>query len=241
MLKTVFSLFKNNQDEKEVQKSKLDNHSKVIYISVTEIAKHYDMSAPEINNILIALKWAYKSGKWRIPTEIGIYNGAKEFYDVKNRVKYIKWNKDILNNNEFLEAINKYKIYKNLSRKAKGELYEQFVAKHYQNLGYTIIEHYKNKSRLDNSIDLIAKKEKQILFIQCKNWNKNSKYKIDHKEIKASQTEIREFVQKNQMFIGYNLKIRYVLSDDFIDTSAIKYIREHSQIIDYEIINYPII
>jgi len=103
-------------------------------------------------------------------------------------------------------------------------------------LGYFVWEHGKEKGRLDQGIDLIVKKDKEIIFIQCKNWKQNSRFKIDHVRVKASRTEAREFMLSNPPFKGYNIKFRYTISSDCMHPSAIKYIEETNGLFDYEII-----
>ena len=122
------------------------------------------------------------------------------------------------------------------TNREKGEKYEAFIAKIYKEKGYFVWEHGKEKGRLDQGIDLIVKKNKEIIFIQCKNWNENTKFKIDHVRVKASRAEARQFMINNPLFKGYKNKFRYTLSSNCIAPSAIKYIEETNGLFDYEII-----
>lgn len=124
----------------------------------------------------------------------------------------------------------------------KGAEYEEFISNIYRNKGYTVWEHGKEKGYKDLGIDIVAKKDKELILIQCKNWNENHRYKIRTKDIKALRTDGRDFIHKNKMFIGYDLKLIFTLSGEFIDNGAKRYIEEikkDGKKVDYEIIkNY---
>jgi Holliday junction resolvase-like predicted endonuclease len=126
----------------------------------------------------------------------------------------------------------------------KGELYEEFIAMVYKLHGFTIWEHGKDKGVLDKGIDLIVKKDKKIILIQCKNWNEKGKYQITHKDIKAFRMEGLDFIEKNQIFQDYELHFKYILSSNFIHSSAIHHIQEchdDGKNVSYQIIEMPIV
>jgi len=209
------------------------------YITATEIAKHFNVKASEINNIFSILKWAIKEDKWWIATSKGLELGAKQEYNAKSKIKYIKWNENIKENYQLIQEINEFKKKKQIKKYSnieKGYLYEEYITEHYRKLGYFVWEHGKEKGRLDQGIDLIVKKDKEIIFIQCKNWKQNTKFKIDHVRVKASRAEARQFMLNNPLFKGYDNKFRYTLSNDCMHPSAIKYIQETNGLFDYEII-----
>lgn len=223
---------------KEIAQSLTTDNNKV-YLTVTEISKEFKIKPAELNTIFSQLKWAYKQERWWLATEVGSAKGAKEFYDTRNKVKYLKWSETVKKEFELINAIKGFKEAQKIKAttpKEKGDRYEEFIAQHYRGLGYFVWEHGKEKGRKDRGIDLIVKKNKEIIFIQCKNWKENTRFKIDHKEIKASRTEAREFMKDNPLFIGYKTILRYTLSGNFIHPSAIKYIEENSKILDYEVL-----
>ncbi|MEA2028232.1 MAG: restriction endonuclease [Campylobacterota bacterium] len=80
----------------------------------------------------------------------------------------------------------------------KGADYEKFIADQYRAKGYTIWEHGADKGLKDMSIDIIAKRNKELLLIQCKNWNEKNKYRIKQKDIKALRADARDFVKLNR-------------------------------------------
>ena len=203
------------------------------YLTVTEIAKHFKITPAKLNTILEKLNWSKREKRWIIMTDMGEYHGAKQCYDTKSKAKYLRWNESIKNDIQLIKAIQEFTPKSNIE---KGEEYEAYIAEHYRRMGYFVWEHGKEKGRLDQGIDLIVKKDKEIIFIQCKNWNENNKFKIDHVRVKASRAEARQFMLNNPLFKGYKNKFRYTLSSNCIAPSAIKYIEETNGLFDYEII-----
>ena len=214
-------------------------------MNTTKIAEHFNISARELNKIFEELQWIYKKEKWWLATELGEEQGAKEFYDVKRKIKYIKWNKEIINNNTLIEKIkqkttkaaqNKSKLT-NTEKKQKGDIYEEYIANFFKEQGYTVWEHGKEKGVHDSSIDLIIKKDKFIYFVQCKNWDK---WKINHKEVKATRTDVREYLKNNKilwdLIKDYQSKILYVTPKECLTKSAYTYIKENNEIVEYKII-----
>ena len=140
-----------------------------------------------------------------------------------NKVKILK-PKDKQTNNSYQD------------KKNKGDEYEIYIAKHYRSLGYTVIEHGKEKGRKDGGIDLIAEKNDEVILIQCKDWNENNSHKIDHKDIKVLRIDANDFLEKNPKYQNYKIKLKYTLSGNFIHNSAKKHMEECKEDIDYEII-----
>lgn len=202
-----------------------------------EIAKHFDILEEEIKKALFDLKWIEKKGNWILATTKGKENGAEEKYSLKLKRKFVIWEDEIINNEELKAKLNnKNSKLTNKEKKEKGEEYELFVANIYRTKKYYVIEHGKIRGKKDGGIDLIAIKEDEAILIQCKNWNINSKYKITHKDIKTFRTEATDFLEKNDLFKNFNLTIKYIVSNNFLHSSAIKYIEENKKNIDYEII-----
>ena len=161
--------------------------------------------------------------------------------------KYISWKDEEAITNALNPKEVEVKAITKVTQKEKtfkGEVYEEFISIIYKANGFTIWEHGKEKGVLDGGIDLIVKKDKKIILIQCKNWNDKGKYKIDHKDIKVFRMEGLDFIEQNKIFKGYELHLKYILSGDFIHPSAIHHIeecnKEHKNV-SYEIIKLPIV
>ena len=245
--KKIIDIILDREEENEIvslEEPKIKNTSETspepkVYVTVTQIAQHFKIEPADLNNIFASLKWSYKKDKWWIATDQGISKGAKQFYHTASKTKYLKWDESIKKDFELIKAVKEFKEnqqFKATTPKEKGNLYEEFIADHYRRLGYVVWEHGKDKGRKDRGIDLIVKKGKEITFIQCKNWRENTRFQIDHKEVKASRTEARAFMKDNPLFIGYKVKFRYTLSSNCIHPSAIKYIEETNGLFDYEIL-----
>ena len=120
----------------------------------------------------------------------------------------------------------------------KGKEYEKLVGKYFEKEGYIIKYNGIENGKKDNTIDLIAIKQNEIILIQCKNWKENSKYKITHKDIKAFIGDTHTFIKENPQYKNYNIKRLFVISNKILDKSAINYIKEHQNIIRYKVIKY---
>ena len=236
-------LWELEQDHKETVENSYEKEDNKHMISVTEVANHFKISPKELNKIFQELEWIYKKDKWWIANEIGKKQGAKEYYDTKRKTKYIKWNSQIKNNIELINKIHSKDIKpyerktSNQDKKNKGNSYETYIANFFKAQGYYVWEHGKEKGVKDSSIDLIIKKDKYIFFVQCKNWEK---WKINHKEVKATRTDVREYLKKEKEFWNliksYNPKILYVTPKRCLSKSAYTYIKENSDIVEYKVI-----
>ena len=225
--------------------------NKPTYNTVSDIAVYFNIPPRDLNKIFEQLKWAEKQNKWWIATKLGIKYGANQVYNPRNKQKFITWDSKIKENSELINVINKLKNIakintekkevKKTSHKEKvkkGREYEEFVARYYEQLGYLVWEHGKEKGRKDNGIDLIAKKDKEIIFMQCKNWSASSSYKISHKELKSTRQEVSDYIEKNPIFKNYNQRIIYILSNDVLHKSAYHYLEEYKEFIECQIIPF---
>ena len=232
--------------------------SKPTYQTVSEIASHFNVSSRELNKVFSDLGWAQKEERWWIATKEGIKQGASQEYNPRNKQKFIKWDTKIKDNKvlidkihllkrtdekciEVLEKVTEQKEFQKTSyaeKVIKGKAYEEHVAKHYEQLGYYVWEHGKDKGRKDHGIDLIAKKDKEIIFMQCKNWDKSTSYKIDHKDLKSTRQDVRDYIDKNPIFQHYTQRVVYVLSNDVLHKSAHYYLEEHQESIECQIIPF---
>ena len=148
-------------------------------------------------------------------------------------------NKDILLNQILQEISDEHKENPNNTyqeKKTRAVLYTEYIADHYRELGYSVTEQWKENNVENDGIDLIVKKDDEVIFIQCKEWNKNNLHKIGDKEIKILRIDTYDFLEKNSIFKTYKIKMRYILSENFIDTSAITYIDKCKDNISYEVI-----
>lgn len=66
-----------------------------------------------------------------------------------------------------------------------GSEYEKFIGKKYEANGYKVIYNGIQNGVQDHGIDLIAKRDKQHILVQCKSWKNNNYFKIKQKDIRA--------------------------------------------------------
>jgi len=118
-------------------------------------------------------------------------------------------------------------------KKIKGQEYEKYVAKQLRILGFYVYENGRYKGRNDQGIDLIASKNGELNLIQCKNWNAENKYRIDHEKIKAFIGSTTCFMEDNPELNHMSLKRLYVISEPILDKSAILFINQNKDKVKY--------
>ena len=216
------------------------------YSNVSDLAVYFNIEASELNQIFQELKWAEKSGKWWISTNEGFKSGAKQEYSKRSKQKYIVWDSSVKYNKNLINAIKifkdtrAYKLYKDKeSKKEKGDRYEAYVADFFKENGYYVWEHGKEKGIKDGGIDLFVKNGKYCYFVQCKDWEK---WKVDDKAVKATQTDVRNYMIKNptltKLLGDSKKKILYVTSKECLTKGAYRYIEDNKHIIEYKVIGY---
>ncbi|MDX4028696.1 restriction endonuclease [Aliarcobacter skirrowii] len=178
----------------------------------------------------------------------------------KNHFSNKKYNSSYFNNrkhniNQGLEKdiveINKnqktrYKQYTDKEKKSygkrmkelreKGKEYEEFVAGYFKIDGYEIELHGIKNGVKDKGIDIICKKDNELILIQCKNWRADTKYKINHEKLKAFVGSCTEYINQNRLF-DKNIKLKFVTSNYILDKSAEMFLKE-SKTLQYHIIEY---
>lgn len=117
--------------------------------------------------------------------------------------------------------------------KEKGEKYEAYIAEYYRSLGYEVIEHGKIMGRKDGGIDLIAKKESEIILIQCKNWGSRA---IKHSHIKEFLYNAKTFIEENNL--NDEIEYLFVASNDTFDKSAKGFIYHTKEKVNFKVIPY---
>lgn len=140
-------------------------------------------------------------------------------------------------------------LYKNKTKKTtyqenkkKGDDYEKYISEYFKQKGYISYEHGLDKGFKDGGIDLFLKKDNEFLFIQCKNWNSQNKWKMGKKKIIYYQEKARKYMQNNpqisRILINFNYKLKLILisTEDIYTKEAKEYIKENSNILEYKII-----
>jgi restriction system protein len=137
---------------------------------------------------------------------------------------------------EYTEEEKKEYALKMKEKKEKGKEYEEFVAGYFKIDGYEINLHGIKKGKKDKGIDIICTKDEELILIQCKNWKEDSKYKINHENLKAFVGCCTEYVNENKLF-DKNIKLKFITSNYILDESGKKFLEE-SKTLQYEILKF---
>ncbi|CAA6798377.1 MAG: Unknown protein [uncultured Sulfurovum sp.] len=203
---------------------------KTDYITVSQLAKFFSIEARQLNQILTNMKWIEKEHYiWWVATDLGKENGAIEHTDEKNRVCYVNWNKSIMQNEKLIATIrNTVKSY------IENNLYEEFIKEQFTSQGYTVWHHSKDKTQQDKNknITLVAKKNKKILLIHCR----DNQLDISVDELKVFQQQRDDFKKDNPVFETYDLSLHYTMSGFFLTEDAYEYVEENRGDITYEVV-----
>ncbi len=150
-----------------------------------------------------------------------------------NNEKPINLYNSIKNNKS---SLNRKQMYKD--NKKKGRDYELFILKYFEKQGYKTKDNSFVNGKKDNGIDLIILKNKEITLIQCKNWKKDSSYKIKHRHLKEFLGNTTAFLYNNkEKAKGYKIKRMYITSNDVLDNSA-KHFLNNNSILEHRVIPY---
>jgi restriction system protein len=123
--------------------------------------------------------------------------------------------------------------------KKKGDDYEKFVGEYFKKQGYIIAQNGLDNGKKDHGIDIIAKKEKEIIFIQCRNWKVSKKYPIKHNHLKEFLGNCSTYVEKNPIYTTYKIKRYYAISNEIMDKSAETFISQNYTIIQKLLLRMP--
>jgi Holliday junction resolvase-like predicted endonuclease len=123
-------------------------------------------------------------------------------------------------------------------KKEKGDEYESKVAGYYKLDGYDIYLNGIRNNRKDGGIDVICRKDDEILLIQCKNWDSATGYKINHEKIKAFHSNCLKYIDENNL-IKENTRLIYVVPDKKVfKNCAIEIFRDNYYNCRYEILKF---
>jgi restriction system protein len=118
----------------------------------------------------------------------------------------------------------------------KGNEYEKFIGKKYESLNKDVIYFGLKNGKKDNGIDLIIEDEKNITFVQCKNWVSNDHYKINQKDLRAFIGDCYMFIFNNNIDKSHHF--HFIVSDEKLLTiSAELYLKENKKL-KYKVIPF---
>ncbi|QEZ89060.1 hypothetical protein ACIB15232_0942 [Aliarcobacter cibarius] len=120
--------------------------------------------------------------------------------------------------------------------KEKGKEYEELVAGYFKIDGYEVDSNGIKNGKKDKGIDIVCKKDDELILIQCKNWKEGSKYKINHEKLKAFVGCCTEYINEHKLF-DKNIKLKFITSNYVLDESGKKFLEE-SKTLQYEILKF---
>ncbi len=118
----------------------------------------------------------------------------------------------------------------------KGNEYEKFIGKKYELLNKNVVYYGLENGKKDNGIDLIIEDEKNITFVQCKNWVSNDHYKINQKDLRAFIGDCYMFIFNNNIDKSHHF--HFIVSDEKLLTkNAELYLKENKKL-KYKVIPF---
>lgn len=118
----------------------------------------------------------------------------------------------------------------------KGEAYEQFIGKKYEEKFKNVIYHGIEKKKKDNGIDLIVEDENKIIFVQCKNWINTEWNKLNQKDLRAFIGDCFLHITKNN--ITKKTSFHFIVSDENLLTDSAKIFIGRNNILKYKVIPF---
>lgn len=162
----------------------------------------------------------------------------KEAFEFNLKEQEKKYRKNYENNIQKEKNITKKEPMTYNQKKEKGDDYEKKVAGYYKLDGYDIYLNGIKKGLEDGGIDIICKKDDKVILIQCKNWEDNHRYKIDHNKVKAFHSNCIRYIDENNL-IKENTKLIYTVpSKNIFKPSAIKIFKDDYYNCRYEILKF---
>jgi len=118
-----------------------------------------------------------------------------------------------------------------------GDEYEKYIAKKYEENGFSVTLNGINKSYNDGGIDVIAENEDTVILVQCKNWSLSNDYKINQKDLRAFIGDCYLYVLENS---GLNKSIgfHFIVSHDNILTKSAEIFLNKNTLIKFKCIPF---
>ncbi|GEM_PF-3873426 len=111
----------------------------------------------------------------------------------------------------------------------KGNDYEKHISRYFSSKGYDVIENF-SKGTEDEGIDIIAIKEKELLLIQCKNWQVPL---VTQKEIKEFLGSCYLFLYNYPQYRNYKVRRIFVSSSNELSSSASNLLESNKPFIEF--------
>ena len=185
----------------------------------------------EIDRFLITLRIKKERYSWFVVPPYPNH-GCSVFRPVaKKRITYQEWENSKKENKEVVELMDTINEFLDICE--TSDEYKAHVANLYTKKGYTVWEYSKERDLMKSEkLDLVLKKSKDILLVECRNCHEN----IVLSDVKKFEDQANKFLEENRVFENYNIKLRYTMSSLLLEEEAYDYIKSHFDKIDYDII-----
>lgn len=124
-----------------------------------------------------------------------------------------------------------------IKKKNYGDNYENFISNKYLNLGYEVENIGIKKSFDDGGIDIIAKKDNNIVLVQCKNWSMSNNYKINQKDLRAFVGDCFLYL-KDKNLIEIKVSYHFIVSHENILTKSAEIFLEQNNFIKFKCVPF---
>ncbi|WP_198304830.1 restriction endonuclease [Arcobacter vandammei] len=122
-------------------------------------------------------------------------------------------------------------------KKHYGNSYEEFISNKYLVLGYEVQNIGIEKSFDDGGIDVIAKKDNNIILVQCKNWSMSNSYKINQKDLRAFVGDCFLYL-KNIDLTNTKVSYHFIVSHEDILTKSAEIFLEKNKFIKFKCVPF---
>jgi hypothetical protein len=103
---------------------------------------------------------------------------------------------------------------------------------YYQEENYNVWDYTNDRGEEERTINIIAKKNREIILIHCHIKTDN----ITLEEVQKFEKQRDKFIDENPIFSEYDIKLRYTLKGFHFTEEAFWYIQEHAKFISYGIV-----
>ncbi len=113
-----------------------------------------------------------------------------------------------------------------VERKAKGNRFESYCADIFRAKGFEVIARGILLGKKDDGVDLIALREGEVIFIQCKHWKVGSA-EIDHNHIRTFYGDCVGLLNECAEYSNLSMRCFFITSAEILGYSAQAYLRDH--------------
>ncbi len=140
--------------------------------------------------------------------------------------------KEVLKESNLLPPTKSSKVYAlERLKEIHNYDYSTFVANHYRTKNHTIWEYSKEKNLVNHPLNLVMKREKDIVLIECR----SNIYEITLDNLLEFEITGAEFIAQYALFKNYNIRYLCICSENRFSDEALAYMANNNHV-SYEIL-----